>query len=246
MKIAVYTICWNEEVILPYFIRHYKQYTDDITIYDNESSDRTVEIAESQGCQVKKLISNNKIREDLLTDIKNRCWKEKRKDKYDWVFIVDTDEFIYHRNLIDILEKSKKLNISMLKPYGFQMISQHIPKDDKQIWEISRIGCCSLKDISKSCILSPTRILETNYSAGSHSCSPVGFVRHCSNSGILMLHYSHLSLNYVLDRYEKKKQRLSDLNLENNWGYHYLKSKEQIENDFWMLLKDSSDLSYIL
>jgi len=44
MKICVITLCYNEEVILPFFIRHYEQVADRIICYDGGSTDRTREI----------------------------------------------------------------------------------------------------------------------------------------------------------------------------------------------------------
>ena len=52
MKIACYTITYNEELMLPHFIKHYKQFCDKIVVYDNMSTDRTKEIALDNGCEV--------------------------------------------------------------------------------------------------------------------------------------------------------------------------------------------------
>ena len=42
--IYLYAICWNEEQILPFFFRHYDEIVDRYVIYDDGSSDRTVDI----------------------------------------------------------------------------------------------------------------------------------------------------------------------------------------------------------
>ena len=47
LVVHVYALCWNEEKILPYFLRHYGRIASKIVIYDNESSDRSVEIIRS-------------------------------------------------------------------------------------------------------------------------------------------------------------------------------------------------------
>ena len=44
MKIRVYTVAWNEEKILPHFLRHYARFADRIVVYDNGSNDRTRDI----------------------------------------------------------------------------------------------------------------------------------------------------------------------------------------------------------
>ena len=92
--VTIYNISFNEEVILQKFIDHYKyQFPNcEIVIYDNQSTDKTKEIAIKNGCKVLEYDSNNQIRDDLYLEIKNNCWK---KASTDWVLIVDTDEFIY-------------------------------------------------------------------------------------------------------------------------------------------------------
>lgn len=44
-RIHVYTICWNEERFLPYFLRHYGAFAEEITVFDNGSDDNSVAIA---------------------------------------------------------------------------------------------------------------------------------------------------------------------------------------------------------
>ena len=47
MTIHVYNIVHNEEFLLPYYLRHYEQFADKIFIFDDESTDRTAEIAKA-------------------------------------------------------------------------------------------------------------------------------------------------------------------------------------------------------
>src|ERR1017187_5857398 len=102
MKIETFTVCYNEAKMLPYFLRHYTQYGS-VTVFDNESTDASVNVAKSWGANVFSFNSDKKYREDILTHLRNTCWKE---SKADWVIIVDVDEFIYHRNLPLTLSRS--------------------------------------------------------------------------------------------------------------------------------------------
>ena len=40
-RIHLYTICWNEADLLPFFFRHYDGWVDRFVIYDNGSSDQS-------------------------------------------------------------------------------------------------------------------------------------------------------------------------------------------------------------
>lgn len=45
MKITVYTVCFNEELMLPHFLNHYSRIADRIVLYDNQSTDQSMSLA---------------------------------------------------------------------------------------------------------------------------------------------------------------------------------------------------------
>lgn len=42
--IHLYSICWNEAYLLPYFFRYYDQYVDQYIIFDDGSNDSSLEM----------------------------------------------------------------------------------------------------------------------------------------------------------------------------------------------------------
>ena len=88
---------------MSYFLRHYLQYGS-VTVFDNYSTYNSVRIAEENWAIVYQFDSGSKFREDILTNIRNICWKEQEAD---WVIVTDIDEFVYHPKLSKVLETIK-------------------------------------------------------------------------------------------------------------------------------------------
>ncbi len=242
MKIHVYTLCWNEEVILPYFLRHYETIAEKIIVYDNESTDNSLNILKSHSkVEIRTYCSNDQIRDDLYLDIKNNCWKESR-GQADWVIIVDTDEFIYHVDLIVFLKEKQLEGVTLFKPKGYMMVSEKLPSTQGMIYEELKMGI-SQEASSKPVIFNPNKIEEINFSTGAHSCNPTGEVKLYESIGDLkLLHYKVLSLEYLLTRARKCKERLSDINKQNNWGKHYLVDDKIKIEKFFARLKEATQI----
>ncbi|MEP6512758.1 MAG: glycosyltransferase family 2 protein [Parafilimonas sp.] len=139
MKIHVYAICWNEAQLLPFFIRHYQQFADKIFFCDNESTDNSKNIiSSSDKCYYNRYASDNEMRDDLLRQLKNNVWKQSR-GKADYVIVVDIDEFVYSkRGLIRDLKILKFLGFSIIRPVGYDMVSESFEWNSlKQITELS-------------------------------------------------------------------------------------------------------------
>ena len=47
MKLSVYTVCYNEQQLLPFFLRHYTQWASRIVIWDNCSTDASLAVAQA-------------------------------------------------------------------------------------------------------------------------------------------------------------------------------------------------------
>ena len=77
MNISIFIVCYNEGSLIKHTIQHYKNLFNNpiITIYDNESTDNSVEIAKSLGCNIISWNSNNVMNEYTLLKIRNNCWK---------------------------------------------------------------------------------------------------------------------------------------------------------------------------
>ena len=93
MEIAAVTMVYNEALILPYFLRHYR-YLDGIhVLYETDSTDDSLNIL----MQAPNVVIEKCHIEGGLDDIeKIKLFNETvQRIKADWVYVVDPDEFVF-------------------------------------------------------------------------------------------------------------------------------------------------------
>ena len=238
--IHYYAVCWNEEKILPFMLDYYGQFVDNFYIYDNFSTDNSNKVlSKRSNVEVIQFRTDNTFNDIIHTDIKNNCWKKSR-GKADYVIVCDIDEFLYHPQLNDFLKKSIKERISFFTPIGYNMYSNYFPEyqSKKTIVDIIKNGVFD-KLFSKSILFDPHRIVEINYTAGAHFCYPWGVVRTKEDNKLFLLHYKNLGVEYILKRFNMYRNRLSQINIEKNYGVQYLQEDEEIAKEIEFKIQNS-------
>jgi hypothetical protein len=98
IKVAIIAIFKNEASILEEWIQHYlKEGIDTFLLIDNDSTDNYMDI-------LKKYIDNGTVILNIDKERHkqaghyNNYYLKTVKDNYDWVLVVDLDEFVYSRN----------------------------------------------------------------------------------------------------------------------------------------------------
>ena len=231
MRIRLYTVCWNEARMLPYFLRHYEQFCDSIVVYDHKSDDGSAEILDAHPLCERRSLSNAKGLDDgVLLDIKCHVWKECR-DRFDWVICCDVDEFLYHPDLPGYSQDCLNRGVSIPAPTGWQMVSDDFPSSAGQLYDHVMTG---FEDsfYNKRIVFNPTLVQEINYSPGCHAAHPQGVVCEDADPDLKMLHFKYLGLEYLKSRYAELAAQLSDFNRAHGFGWHYLQSHEQLESQF--------------
>jgi len=227
MNIEIYSLCHQEAKIIPYYMRHYNQYGK-VFLYEGHSTDGSAELAESLGATIIPLDTENQVRDDIFTDVKNNCWKD---SKADWVIVCDMDEFVYHPDLenylktIDYLEKPT----TIIVPTTFEMIADFFPTTEGQIYDEVKFG---FQIRSKFFMFKPKSLYKMNYGAGSHDAQPEGSVYINRDSEVKCMHFRHLSIDHVVERNAYLYSRLSDENKRMGWGWHVGLSREKVEAYF--------------
>jgi hypothetical protein len=225
MKITIYSVCWNEEVLLPFFFKHYKSKFPQakFIIYDNESDDQSRDIIKLNGGEIRDFKSKGEVRDDFLLDVKNHAWKNLTSE---WVIICDIDEFMEADETY-----LSETNATIIRCEGYEMVGdslklETIKKGTRNYW------------LDKCLAFKPAKIKEINYTTGCHSCNPTGVVIY-NKERILLKHYKYFKLSFVINRFEILGKRLSKKNKDNNWSLHYLQNEKEIETSYLFLLNNS-------
>jgi glycosyltransferase involved in cell wall biosynthesis len=220
--ITIFTMAYNEEVMLQFMIDHYRSRFPNcqIIIRDNQSTDRTVEIALSNNCEVLPYDTGGQIDDFKLRDLKNNCWKE---SKTDWVLVCDVDE------LLDINEeqlKNEAANFTIIKTQGYDMINMEDNFDLSSIKYGSKDN-----NYSKSVLFNKQYIKEINYYCGAHNCTPSGTVLYSDNIYNLY-HYKFINQDYLINRFKLTAQRLSEANKKSGMGAYNSDPEEKTRKVF--------------
>lgn len=219
LKIKVIALCYNEEKMIPFFLRHYSTFCDKIVIYDNFSTDRSKDIlSKNSKVDIVQWNSDGRLEDKKYLEIKNTSWMGDKKE-WDWVIVCDMDEFIYHPNILEVLQKYKFSRITFPRIDGYQMVNEGFPADDgkTQIYDIVKTGFHD-ENYAKRAIFNPKSISSINYLPGAHLCKPRGIVKQSPEPELKLLHYKFFGHKHWKERAEMYAPRL--VGVDYDWGQH--------------------------
>ena len=219
MKITVITLVYNEEKRLPFLLRHYRRFADEMIVYYNvATNDHTFDILITNPL-VKHIIdfdTGGFLSEEKNLEIKNTAWKQFNSD---WYIVIDADEFLYYDDMEDIrelLEMYLKNGIDLPPIQGYQMIGEPCPIDDgkTQIYDHCRFGT-KHPTACKQILFSKNANIEYTY--GGHTF--IEKKEHKKYNGgvdLKLLHYRAFSYDYMKQFYGNQ-----NLNPQDKRTIHY-------------------------
>ena len=203
MDIYVFLLCYNESVLLPHTIAHYRSYMPNcnIIIYDNMSTDNSVAIAESLGCLVIKWKSNG-MNDFRQSEIKNTCW---RNITNGWVICADMDEWLCITD--DDLYHEYLNGTTVLQIKGINIVgeSNSILLNDVNLHRLNK-GFYFYLEHKKLCFFVP-EIKSVNYHIGAHQAKFTGNIKY-SQKIYINKHMDLLGLPYFLNKKKNRTNRL--------------------------------------
>lgn len=245
VKTHLYTISWNEAEMLPFFFRHFDPWVDRYFIFDDGSTDGTLEILRDHPRVDLRRFERTHADSFVASHQKmqNRAWKESKKEA-DWVVVTAIDEHLHVPGvpMRDYLERCRRKGVTLLHAMGFQMLSEEFPDDGELLCETRTIGAPYAR-MSKLSIFDPKSIKNTGFEAGRHFAYPKGVLKLPRRDDLLLLHYKNLGFERVFQRHRTLKSGLGPTDTAQRWAKKYDWSREQLRKDWDLFASAAVDIA---
>jgi len=228
MNITVHTLAYNEELVIQFMIDHYRSRFPNchIVVYDNQSTDKTVEICKANNCEVRHYDSGGKVAERKMWELKNNCWRDAETD---WVLVCDTDEMLDINS--EQLDMEDVQGVTKIKTESWQMVNMEDNFDVPNI----KYGYRDASDhecyIYDKDLCFNKKQVDINYNhAGCHFSDSKGNV---VNSKLYkMYHYRYVNYKAFLAKIRLTATRRNQDDVQNDWGLHCTLPDKHFEDQF--------------
>src|ERR1041385_460119 len=243
MTIHLYTITWNEMAMLAFFFRHYESWVDRFFIYDDGSTDGTLDYL--RGKPNVELRSFPRTHPDSFVlsqqALQDQCWKESRGEA-DWVIVTAIDEHLHHTDMRDYLAVCRARGVTYIPALGYHMLTDDFPEPHEHLARTRTIGAPD-GEYNKLRIFNPDAIKETSFLVGGHKAAVEGRCVLPSPDEMLLLHYNDLGPAHPRDRNRSVGERLSAVERARNFGFQYFYSDEEYQHVMAERRRTAVDLS---
>lgn len=235
----VYALCWNEERLLPHFLNHYRE-ADRIIVFDNHSSDSGPRLVVDAGRELRAFDTQSTLDDGCNLAIKNNEWKQSSPDA-DWVIVQDLDEFLHFprhpESIVAGLAEMRAAGVTIARAIAHDMYSdddswERASAEQSIATQVTHGKRITWFNYDKAMVFSPKAIREMNFDVGAHNCKPLGDAAFAPEQlRPMMLHFKHIGPRYEMTRRISFRERLSENNVRNKFGFQYSKTDVEHEND---------------
>ena len=252
MKIHAYILCYNEEELIEFTLRHYSKFCSKIFLVDNMSDDRSIEIARSfDKVTILRWNSNGTINNEYLCYLKANVYKwysrkegDRTTEVADWIIACDMDELLYHPSLERLLERAEQVKDTVFRSIGFNMSAPALPNPGQDITS-------SIRHRTRSTFYDKQALFhcdfDIRYTPGCHHDPQVEEVLakqadyKLSDQGVLLLHYNNIG-DRLLRTAQRNKNRLTREDVAADISTHYLMPEQEIIQNSQMLAKHAREV----
>lgn len=226
-NIEINLITYNEEVMLPFTIAHYRRMfiNPRFIIHDNGSTDNTIGIALREGCFVREFKTEG-MNDTIQSQIKSKAVVESESN---WVLVIDADEEILLT--LEDLDDLDKRGINIVQFEGWNIFDNKLSP-----WEVNPPMGIQDGGYSKPILVKGGVFDIVEYAPGAHTINKLipkeGEKVMWSKNEFKLLHYKHWSCEYNINRSKELGARQSADNLRNRHSFHF-SFPENVHKDWY-------------
>jgi glycosyltransferase involved in cell wall biosynthesis len=229
-RIEIHIITYNEEIMLPFTIAHYKKMfiNPAIVLHDNNSTDNTVALAEKLCAGIPLTVqyfSTEGMNDAIQSHIKSQAVINSSAD---WVLCIDADEECFINN--DDLDELDKKDINVVEFEGWNIFDKVASP-----WDIETPMGVPCASYSKPILIKTGVFNNVTFAPGAHSVilKPLsGKQEKRSVGNYKLLHYKHWSSSYNINRSVELGARQSQDNITKGHSFHFQFPKDVHESYF--------------
>lgn len=231
--------------MIGFFFRHFDPWIDRYVIYDDGSTDGTlerlhahprVEVRRFERTDPESFVASHQ-------KLMNNAWRESRKEA-DWVVISAIDEHLHVPGvpMKDYLERCLAKGVTVLHGMGFQMVSEEFPRPNEWLWRTRTFGCPYAR-VSRLSIFNPKAVRKTHFTGGQHRAHPEGDLRLPRRDELLNLHYKNIGFERLFRRHRQLKEGLGSKDRAQNWSKKYDWTEDKFRRDWDLFSNNAVDLA---
>jgi Glycosyl transferase family 2 len=221
----------NEEVYLPYWLRHHTRLFDHGVLIDYASTDRSRDIIRQFAPSWEVRPSRNSMFESIAID---REVMDIEKEVRGWKMCLNVTEFVMHHDLRLHLEQFEKRHPEAAGMVTTGFIIQDAPdqvgvplEDRAPLWEQRHFGCPEPDPGNRNCVLRRRllhRSREGRYTPGRHSNG----VSAVADPPLFLFWYGWCPLELKKQRNRSTSPLVPESHLKRGWGTHHTLSDDEI------------------
>ena len=257
-RVCLITVCWNEQMVLPWVIDYWKQYATHVVVYDNDSTDDTIPILQQHDwIEVRRYDSGGKKDNDSISALKNDCWRLFRQ--YDFLCVTDLDEVFFFPNGPDVvLDQMKAGGYNFLGAHQYGLCEDAVPpyapgrllhENCKKFFRQKMNDMPGYTHLTKFTLFDPSLVTRTGWSVGQHltKAKPELRVMEVPESECVAVHInSGFGWKYKWYRNQLQRVRLSSRNVKRGYSFQYYYGMKRVKQEYEEWQRSGGDWNWVM
>lgn len=234
--------------MLGFFFRHYDPWVDRYVIYDDGSTDGSLDILRTHPRVELRRFERTEAESFVLSHrtLQNEAWKESR-GRADWIVITAIDEHLHvpGQAMAAYLAEEADRGVTLIPALGFDLNHEDMPDDRGLLTERVTRGRPRIA-FNKLSLFKPEALRETGFGPGRHGATPEGDLCLPARDTLVLWHYKHLGFARNADREAAQAERLGTTDRAEGLGQHYLWGRERLRGFWDEMERESVDLTQVV